>query len=67
MKVKLLKGDAGLNAAALIVAATAGTVTGAALEGRSLPAALGVAIVVGLVVGGALYAVIVAIKRHRSS
>jgi hypothetical protein len=65
MKVKLLKGDAGFNAATVIVAATAGTATGAAVEGLSLLAAIGVAILVGLVIGGALYAVIVAVKRRR--
>jgi hypothetical protein len=67
MKMKHLKGDVGLNAAALIVAGIAGTATGTALEGYTLPAALGIAVLVGLVVGGALYAVIITIKRRRMS
>jgi hypothetical protein len=67
MTTKWLKGDAGLNAVVLIVAGTVGTVTGTAVEGLSLPAALAVAILVGLVVGAALYALIVAIKRRRAS
>lgn len=67
MKMKPLKGDAGLNALTLIVAAAAGTVTGTAVEGLPLIEAFGLAILVGLLVGGALYSVIVVIKRRRAS
>jgi len=62
-----MKGDPALNAITLIVAGTTGTLTGIAVERLSTLAKLGVAIAVGLAVGGLLYAVIGALKRRKSS
>lgn len=67
VKPKWLNGDPVLNAATLIVAGTTGTITGIAVEGLATLAKVGVAIAVGLAVGGLLYAVIGALKRRRSS
>ena len=67
MTFKLLKGDPLLNAATLIVAGATGTITGVAVEGLPVLTKLGIAIAVGLVVGAALYAVLKALKRLRSS
>jgi ABC-type uncharacterized transport system permease subunit len=67
VKPKWLKGDPVLNAATLIVAGTTGTITGMAVEGLATLAKAGVAIAVGLAVGGLLYAVVGALKRRRSS
>jgi hypothetical protein len=62
-----LKGDPVLNAAVLIAAGVTGTITGMAVEGSTMLAKLGVAVVVGLVVGGLLYVVIGALRQRRSS
>jgi hypothetical protein len=61
-----LKGDPVLNAITLIVAGTAGTVTGIAVEGLAIPAKFGVALGVGLVAGGVLHLVLRALRRARS-
>ena len=67
MKPRLLKGDPVANAAALIVAGTTGAITGVAVENLSTLGKLGVAIAVGLAVGGLLYVAIRAFKRRKSS
>jgi hypothetical protein len=65
--MKLLKGDPTLNAIVLIVAGTVGTATGVGVEGLPLLGTLAVAVAVGLVAGGLLYALISVLKRRRSS
>jgi hypothetical protein len=67
MRFNLLKGDPLLNAATLIVAGTTGAFTGIAVDGLPLLAELGIALGVGLAVGGLLYAALKALKRSRSS
>ncbi len=67
MKPRLLKGDPVVNAASLIVAGTTGAITGVAVENLPTLGKLGVAIAVGLAVGGLLYAAIRAFKRRKSS
>jgi hypothetical protein len=62
-----LKGDPVLNAATLIVAGVTGTITGMAVEGSTMLAKFGVAVIVGLVAGGLLYVAITALRRRRSS
>jgi len=67
MKNKLLKGDPALNAVTLIVAGVVGMLTGAAVAGLSLPAKIGVAIVVGLAAGALLHVLLRAWRRRRST
>jgi hypothetical protein len=62
-----LKGEPAHNAATLIVAGVAGATTGVAVEGASVLAKLGIAVIVGLIVGGLLYVVIGALRRRGSS
>ncbi|HUL83149.1 MAG TPA: hypothetical protein VL131_13460 [Gammaproteobacteria bacterium] len=61
----LLRGDPTLNAVTLIVAGVVGMVVGHAVEGLPLLGKIGVAIIVGLAVGGLLYLVLRAWKRRR--
>jgi len=67
VKPSLLKGDPVVNAATLIVAGTTGAITGVAVENLPPLGKLGVAIAVGLAVGGLLHAAIRAFKRRKSS
>jgi len=67
MKKIRLKGDPTLNALVLIVAATVGAITGMDVEGLPLLGKLAVAVVVGLVAGGVVYALVSLLKRRRSS
>jgi len=67
MKLKLLKGDPTLNAVTLVVAGVVGMITGAAVENLSLLGKMGVAILVGLTVGGVLYWVLRAWRHRRST
>jgi 4-hydroxybenzoate polyprenyltransferase len=62
---KLMKGDPTLNAVTLIVAGVVGMLTGSGVEGLPPLGKLGVAVLVGLVAGGLLYAVLRVWKRHR--
>jgi hypothetical protein len=64
-KLLEVKGDPVFNAATLIVAGITGAVTGVAIEGLPLLAELGIAVAVGLAVGGALYAALKALQRRR--
>jgi len=67
MKKIRLKGDPTLNALVLIVAATVGAITGMDVEGLPLLGKLAVAVVVGLVAGGVVYALVSLLKRRQSS
>jgi hypothetical protein len=61
----LIKGDPTLNAVTLIVAGVVGMVVGHAVAGLPLLGKIGVAIIVGLAVGGLLYLLLRAWKRRR--
>jgi hypothetical protein len=61
-----LKGDVALNAATLIVAGVAGTITGVAVEELAPLVKLSVSAAVGLVAGGLLYVIIGALRRRGS-
>ena len=63
--MKLLKGDPTLNTVTLIVAGVVGMFTGAGVEHLSLMGKIGVAVLVGLVAGGLLYALLRAWKRRQ--